>query len=326
MKRFSRVLAFVAASALCTGEVHAQGIKVSLIGTGTPILNINRFGISTLVEAGNQKILVDAGRGAAIRLHQLGIPLREISAVFVSLMNSDHITGLPDIYATAPLPTDDGRRITPLEVWGPDGVDNLTSGIERMFADNNRMRLLQHETNESATRIIPHIVKEGQVYDRDGVTVSAFLIEHGDTKPDYGYRISYRGHSVSITDDTNYAENLVKNAKGADMVIQSVAIGSRALEQADPEYVNHFYSYLASPEVVTKMFAEIQPKYAVLSHISLYSKGAFPRPTEQELISRVQAGYKGVVVIGQDLMQFEITDSGVRALPYSANQRNEEPK
>ncbi|MFH6911491.1 hypothetical protein [Acinetobacter sp. AM3-2] len=46
-------------------------MKVTLLGTGTPIVNINRFGMSTLVEAGNQKLLFDVGRGAVIRLHQI---------------------------------------------------------------------------------------------------------------------------------------------------------------------------------------------------------------------------------------------------------------
>jgi hypothetical protein len=38
-------------------------MTVTLLGTGTPILNFNRFGMSTLVQAGTQKFLFDAGRG-----------------------------------------------------------------------------------------------------------------------------------------------------------------------------------------------------------------------------------------------------------------------
>jgi ribonuclease Z len=314
------------AIAILSNGLHAQEIKVTLLGTGTPILNINRFGISTLVEAGSQKLLFDAGRGAAIRLHQVKVPLRGISAIFLSLLNSDHLTGLPDIYAMAGLPTEDGRRTAPLEVWGPDGIDNVTSGIERMLADNNRMRLLQHEMTEQVTRINTHVVKEGKIYEQDGVNVIAFLIEHGDTKPDYGYRITYKGRSVVITDDTAFSQNIIEYGKGADMILQSVAIASRTLEKADPEYVNHFYSFLANPEVVGKIFNEIKPNFSVLTHISLYSKKGIPRATEQELSSRIAAVYPGSVLIGQDLMQFIISDNGVKALPYSSDRRNQEPE
>lgn len=319
-------IAVIACAMLWCAPSYCQIIKVTLLGTGTPILNINRFGISTLVEAGDQKLLFDAGRGAAIRLHQVSVPLRDVSAIFLSLLNSDHLTGLPDIYAMAGLPVEDGRRQVPLEVWGPEGVNNVTSGIETMLADNNRMRLLQHEMTEQVTHLDTHVVKEGKIYDQGGVSVIAFLVEHGDTKPDYGYKIAYKGHSVVIADDTAFHQNIITYGKGADMIIQSVAIASRALEKADPQYVNHFYSFLANPEVVGRVFAEITPNFAVLSHISLYSKGGIPRPTEQELSSRIAALYSGPVLIGQDLMQFMIDDDGVKGLPYSPERRNEEPR
>ena len=62
--------------------------RVTLLGTGTPIPVPDRFGPSTLVEAGDQKLLFDAGRGASIRLHQLGVPIGSIDALLISLLGS----------------------------------------------------------------------------------------------------------------------------------------------------------------------------------------------------------------------------------------------
>ncbi|MFQ1895962.1 hypothetical protein ACK36K_01275 [Aeromonas veronii] len=42
--------------------------RVSLLGTGTPVPQISRGGYSTLVEAGNQKLVFDFGRNSATRL------------------------------------------------------------------------------------------------------------------------------------------------------------------------------------------------------------------------------------------------------------------
>ena len=89
----------------------AEDMRVTLLGTGTPILNINRFGMSTLVEAGGQKLLFDAGRGAAMRLHQAKVLLRDINVIFITHLHGDHIAGIPDIYATAPLGPGGGRRV-----------------------------------------------------------------------------------------------------------------------------------------------------------------------------------------------------------------------
>src|SRR5258708_2811355 len=98
-----------------------------------------------------------------MRLHQQQVPLRDLSAVFISLLNSDHITGLPDLYATAPLPIDDGRLRTPMRMFGPDGIDNVARGIELLFRDQNRMRMLEGEVVEPATHIIAKPVRAGTV-------------------------------------------------------------------------------------------------------------------------------------------------------------------
>ena len=51
----------------------AQEIKVTLLGTRTPVPAMNRFGPSILVEAGGQTFLFDAGHGAMQRLTQLRV-------------------------------------------------------------------------------------------------------------------------------------------------------------------------------------------------------------------------------------------------------------
>ena len=54
---------------------HAQEMfRVTLLGTGNPQLQIDKFGPGTLVEAGNQKLLFDVGRGVPIELGQIRIP------------------------------------------------------------------------------------------------------------------------------------------------------------------------------------------------------------------------------------------------------------
>src|SRR5436190_12014343 len=53
--------------ALVPATADGQEIKVTLLGTGTPPPVMNRFGPSILVEAGGQKFLFDAGRGALQR-------------------------------------------------------------------------------------------------------------------------------------------------------------------------------------------------------------------------------------------------------------------
>ena len=53
----------------------ASDFKVTLLGTSTPNPLPDRFGPSTVVEAGSERLLFDCGRSATIRLWQLKIPL-----------------------------------------------------------------------------------------------------------------------------------------------------------------------------------------------------------------------------------------------------------
>jgi ribonuclease Z len=308
--------------ALASGTAAPHEIKVTLLGTGTPIVNFNRFGMSTLVEAGNHKFLFDAGRGVVLRLQQRGTSIRDLNGIFITHLHSDHLTGLPDLYATAELlPLAIGGRKTPLDIWGPVGIENVGRGIELMFTDNNRFRAIGGEIAPDATRIATHELSEAPAYERDGVKVSAFLVNHGYVVPAYGFRVDYAGHAVVLSGDTAYAPNLVANGKGADLLVHCVAIGSARLEQLRWDFVRRFYEYFANPETVAKILAETRPRDAVFSHISLYSQADIPPATEEELTARVRAGYDGPFVIGQDLMSFTISDGGVTREPYSVELR-----
>ena len=71
-------------------------MKVTLTGTGSPIPDANRAGPSTLVQCSGQNILIDCGRGVAMRLVAAGVPAPFISAILITHLHSDHITDLND--------------------------------------------------------------------------------------------------------------------------------------------------------------------------------------------------------------------------------------
>jgi ribonuclease Z len=55
------------------GDVPPKHIRVTLLGTASgPRAFLDRAGISTLVEAGGERLLFDAGRGFMQRLVQAG--------------------------------------------------------------------------------------------------------------------------------------------------------------------------------------------------------------------------------------------------------------
>ena len=95
---------------------------MTLLGTGVPIPSPERFGPSTLIEAGDHTLLIDAGRGATIRLFQIGVPIGKIDALLLTHFHSDHTVGIPDLWLTGWLGSYFGARQKPFHLIGQPGL------------------------------------------------------------------------------------------------------------------------------------------------------------------------------------------------------------
>ncbi|MBI0580898.1 MBL fold metallo-hydrolase [Neobacillus cucumis] len=279
---------------------NTSDFKVTLLGTGSPLLSMERFGPSTLVEAGHEKLLFDAGRGAALRLSQLGVMPGKINELFLTHLHSDHTNGIPDVWLTGSLPTA-GKREAPFEVWGPKGTKDMMENMAKAYAADIEGRKENQNENLKGLDAVGHEIEQGEVYNKDGIQVIAFLVDHPSMKPSYGYRVNYKGHSVVISGDTRYNKNLIRHAKGTDLLIHEVA-AARPEDESIPG-IKKILDIHTTPEEAAKVFNQVKPKLAVYSHIVLL--GGLT-DSEANLAVRTNKTYKGQVVVGEDLMSFEI--------------------
>jgi len=75
-------------------------VKVYLLGTGGPEITLYRQGYATLIEAGQEKLLFDTGRGVLQRLYESKVEISEVTKIFLTHLHSDHIEGLPNLWMT----------------------------------------------------------------------------------------------------------------------------------------------------------------------------------------------------------------------------------
>src|SRR3954471_22622811 len=157
-------------------QAHAESdFKVTLLGTATPSPRPTRFGPSTLVEAGGQVLLFDAGRGVPIRMGQIKVPIGKIDILFLTHFHSDHVSGIPDVWLTGWLGPVFGRRKEPFHVIGPTGAKNLMSHIEQAYALDIKIREEDEKLPPSGIAIkTDEFDKDGVVYEKNGVKVIAF--------------------------------------------------------------------------------------------------------------------------------------------------------
>jgi ribonuclease Z len=291
-------------------DADQSDFRVTLIGSGNPVPEADRFGPATLVEAGDRKLLFDAGRGATIRLWQLKIPFSKISPLFLTHFHSDHTVGIPDLWLTGWLGGPFGRRTTPFHVIGPTGTKELMTNLERAYAADARIRIAdEHYPPEGAKVIADEFAAEGAVYEKDGVRVTAFEVNHGDEiKPAYGYRVDYKGHAIVISGDTRLNENVIKYGTGADVLVHEVAAVHPELLK--DQQVQRVMAHHTSPQEAGTVFTRAHPKLAVYTHFTLLARPPVPALTVAEVVAQTRETYSGPLEAGEDLMTVEIAENG----------------
>jgi ribonuclease Z len=250
------------------------------------------MGPCTLVEAGSEKVLFDAGRGCAIRLAQAGVPWREWTTVFLTHLHADHTFALSDLFLTGWIL----GRAEALDVRGPKGtremIGSMIKGIDLDVATRLKsgMRLRQPPAYV-ATEIEP-----GVVYDRAGMKVTAFDVPHS-ISPAFGYRIDANGRSIVLSGDTRYSETLIRNAQDVDVLVHELVFGAATTEQ---QFITEAHT---TPEQAAKVFAATKPKLAIYSHLILFGSSA------ADALTATQKVYGGRVEMGTDLTVIEVGDS-----------------
>ncbi|MGB8435214.1 MAG: MBL fold metallo-hydrolase [Burkholderiales bacterium] len=318
----TRDLALIAALlALLAGPVHAQSkaaptgpdFKVTLLGTGSPAPLMNRFGPGTLVQVNGQNLLFDAGRGVTQRLLQSKLKLGQVGAVFLTHLHSDHVVGIPDLWLTGWLRAAYAGRDGPFVIYGPAGTANLMEGLQKAYDWDIQTRIKDQNLPVKAVSVNATEIVEGVVYEKDGVKVTAFAVNHGELiKPAFGYRIDYDGRSVLISGDTKLDENLIKHATGVDLLIHQVAAARPELLKIPVFKV--IMAHHTSPEEAGTVFARAHPKLAVYYHFVLLGTPKIKPLKEEDVLEMTRTTYKGPLLIGEDLTAFVITKDDVKVI------------
>jgi ribonuclease Z len=270
-------------------------IQVTRLGTGTPVPAMNRFGPSILVEAGDQKFLFDAGRGALQRLAQLKVRWQDVDGVLLTHLHSDHVVGFPDLWLTGWL-VGPGRD-RPLSVWGPRGTKKMMSHLEQAYDFDIRIRLYDDRPPPDGVVILAEDIEEGVVFEKGGLKITALEVDHAPIRPAFGYRVDYEGRSVVLSGDTRVSENLIRHAQGVDLLIHEVA-SPESFQRAGtrPDRARSVIAHHVTPEQAGEVFARTNPKLAVYSHI------VQPDAGEQDLVPPTRKAYAGPLEVGEDLM------------------------
>ena len=299
-------------SMLTDGKLH-----VIVCGSGSPLPDPERACACVAVIAGQQVILIDSGPGSWRKATLARVPGAALSAVLLTHFHSDHIGDLGEAMTMSWV---NGRAAT-LDVYGPPGVERIVRGFGEAYELDGQYRVRHHGDDALPAKAhgmtahvidVPGAEERKPVFQKNGVSVYAFLVDHRPIEPAYGYRIDYRGRSVVVSGDTAYCENLVRQASGADLLLHDamlknfITLASGAMAKAQPrtaKMLRDILGYHASVEDAAKAAQAAHVDTLVLTHL-------VPAPSaaggEKAFIQAAGDVFKGKLLVAHDGMRFDL--------------------
>lgn len=300
-----------------------DGLTAYVCGSGSPLPDANRAGPCIAVLAGGQSFVFDAGSGSIRKLMRMGFPVDKLQAAFLTHLHSDHIDGLGELLLQAWI---GGSRGAPLPVYGPEGTDRVVAAEGELYAIDGGFRIAHHGPvvaqpdgygGTAHVLTLPDDAGSAVAYDQGGVKITVFRVIHDPVKPAFGYRVDYKGRSLVISGDTSYSANLVKQAKGADLLFHEAlnremvaAIGDKLEERGHKnaaKIMRDIPGYHTSPEEAARAAREAGVKALVLYHL-------VPAPParliEPMFLGKAPKEFGGTLKLAEDGMMVSLPAGG----------------
>jgi len=280
--------------------MNVRMIDITLLGTGSPMVDPNRAGPSTLVVAAGQTFLVDCGRGVLMRAAAAGVGAANLTALLLTHLHSDHITDLSDVITTRWVTT---FVPTPLPIIGPPGTKAVVDATLAALAPDISYRIAHHADITEPPAVQVYEVSEGSVWGTDPgeVRISVAPTDHRPVEPTIAFRIEHDGASVVLAGDTVPCATLDKLTRGATALIHT-AIRKDLVEQMPAQRIRDILDYHSSVEQAASTAARAGVQTLVLTH---YVPPLVPGQ-EDQWRALAATEFDGRVELGNDLLRVSV--------------------
>ena len=286
-------------------RIHAQNTHTRLILLGTgggPRPRKESSAAAQVIISNGVAYVIDCGDGVARQLAFAGVPLTTLRHIFLTHQHSDHNADYGNLLWLAWA----AGLSTRVDTWGPPPLEQMT----KLFFQMNAYDIDTRIANEGRVPLVPlvhvHELRTGGEVMRDAdVRVTAALVDHPPVVPAFGYRFDARDRSIVISGDTTPSDNLIKLAKGADVLVHS-ALYVPAVDRLVGRVPNastlkaSIIAHQTSAEDAGRIAQAAGVKTLALSHLVPADD---PSVTERMWIDAARTHFSGTVIVGKDLLE-----------------------
>lgn len=155
-------------------------LEAFILGTGGSIPLHYRYLTSVLLRREGEVFLFDCGEATQMALRKINLKWKKISAIFISHLHADHVTGLPGILMLS----SQVERIDPLIIIGPPKI--------KQYIENTLKDLEVHINYPIEIREIENPNISQVVYAEEDFKVTSFPLKHSKVCVGYTFEESSR--------------------------------------------------------------------------------------------------------------------------------------
>ncbi len=291
-----------------------DGLHVGLCGSGSPMADPTRAGPCTVVIAGRDEFVVDSGTGSTRNLSLMNLPPARVTGIFITHYHSDHIADLGELLLQR---WASGAAHTPVDIYGPTGLDALVDGLKTAYTLDAGYREQHHGPKvvpPGGFGATPHSFAidtasaDVTLIDRPDLKVIAFPVDHGPVKPAVGYLFIYKGRRVVVSGDTLPSPRLEAASNAADVLVhEGLAPNLVALQRAAAlahgrdnlaAIFHDILEYHTTPEQAAGIAERARVRMLLFSHVipplpMEALEGPFLGKSRQIFHGQVQVGHDG---------------------------------
>jgi len=241
--------------------------SITLLGTGTCEIELERRASSVLIKLDSIHILFDCGHGVLQRLLEIGIQHKDIEHVVLSHFHPDHVSDLVPLFHAGAWSRSNPRH-TNLHIYGPPGVQKLIDGFVSIFG--------MHAFEQPSYSLVVHEVGNGHIQ------VGPYRFEFVSLPParNHGLSFELNRKRYAFTGDSDFHEAEIAFLKDVDLAVIDAG------HITDEQIIDLAVASQAKTIVCSHLYREINA-----DHLQMHAE---------------QAGYQGTIEVGQDLESFVI--------------------